>query len=109
MIWKKFDFSKKGALIGLFVWIFLFILLKLSEFFGCAGNSPDLSGIVCHNFFRDLVIIVFNILGFPIFLLGGTPTYSTYGPYATVIFYLGNLIWFSLIGFLIGKLISKKK
>lgn len=113
MTWKSLSYSKKGLLIGIGMWLILFLLLKIGGLFGCELPTNEFGeiplGIMCLNNFQEVILSIFYFIGIPILLLGGTPNLSTSGPNGVAIFYIGNLVWFAVLGLFIGWLISKIK
>ena len=97
----------KGAIIGLLVWI---ILIALYLFSGSGGSDclDSGEGYACFGGPQNIAVWILVIGAFPTLIFGG-PVLSTFGPFGILIWVIGSAIMFILLGILIGWIIGKIK
>lgn len=104
MGWKKWGYIKKGILIGVAIWLILFLLYQIGNLFECEGGLPV--GSLCTNPLQNFVLYTFMFLSFPVLWFGfGGPMPGTLFVYSIVFF----ILWGTLIGWIIKKVKSTKK
>ncbi len=108
----------KGGIIGIVTWILLVLIFKISGLLISCEIPTDafgnmMIGITCWNFVQEIILDFLSILSFPFLFLGANPNLSTGGPGMVRLFWAGSLIslifWGMLIGWVFGKIKSKKE
>jgi len=108
----------KGAIVGISIWVLLLLTFKISgSLINCTLPTNEFGemivGISCWNSIQNFVLAVLSILSFSFLFLGANPNLSTVGPNGVMLFWVGSAIsltlWGMLVGWIIGKIKSKRK
>ena len=108
----------KSGIVGFIIWILLLLTFKISgALIDCTLPTNEFGemivGISCWNPLQNFVLITLSILSFPFLFLGANPNLSTVGPQGVMLFWVGSaislILWGMLVGWIIGKIKSKKK